>query len=271
MALCYATGSDWDADWTPSVPVDNDSAFIPETLASSITSGMDQGDIDLDLLYTHQGFLRDVGASGAPLLIAADLIDLRSPGGFYFACDANSAAQKTDEIRIAAAHRDAIIEIDSNAADAGDIDAIIALRGNILLKGNIQFGASCVLQVGYVETRLADVRLKIATGADTLPTLDQRGGKIISDGAITAAAVHAGELTQDTAAITTLEIYGGGKVIYNHSAATTVKVYEGGILDLMQTSEQKAITTLWRYPGSVVHMDDSLHTVTTTYDLRNTR
>lgn len=268
MANKHATGNDWGNinHWDPvNVPITDDDVFIPDTLGSSITGTMDQGGVDLDSLYTHGKFLYDVGASGAPLILAADLITLKSPGNFFFECSKHAGALKTDLVRIMCANRDAIVELGSETGDAGDFDNIIAMRGNILLKANILFGAAAVLKVHYIDNVLGDVRLRIASGADTLPGLEQRGGLVVSDRAMTLAHVHAGELIQGTQPITTCHIY-GGRVVWNDETiggdGVAITVWPGAVLDLMQNTVYKTISTVNRYPGSIVHTDSSLHAFT---------
>ena len=227
-----------------------------------MTGSMDQGGIDLDALYTHRRFINDLGASGAPLKIAADLVVVKGAGGFYYECslDAGSAL-KTDAVRIACAQADADVQLGSETGDAGDFDDIIILRGHVVLTANIKFGASCELQVGHIEDRASDVHLTITEGADTLPILTVRGGVILSNGAVTLAHLHGGIVTQDKAAMAAGHVYAGGRLIYNHTSGE-ITVWPGGVLDISQTSVQKTLT-INRYEGSiVVPYDDSVHTIT---------
>lgn len=262
----YGTGPDFGAagDWSPNGnPADNDECFYGED-SPSMTGTMDQGGIDLDVLYTHRLMINDVGASGSPLTMAADLLVIKGAGGFYYECSLDAgSAQITDLVRIACAQADAIVELGSETGDAGTYDKIEALRGNITLKANIEFGASCELEVDHIDNRAGDVHLTIVEGADTLPVLTVRGGTVICNGPVTLAHIHDGVVTQDKAEMDVVHVFAGGKLIYNHaSAGTAITVYPGGWLDINQTAEQKTLT-INRYERSIViPYDDSIHTIT---------
>lgn len=274
MATTLLQGTDWSvgANWSGgTVPDDGDNACIPESLDASVTGGLDQTGKDPDLIRVHELFAKSLGSNGSPLKIAADKIEHYGMGPVYISCAKDGTnARKIDDVLVQAANANVIVELDSVSGDAGDYDNIVLKRGTVRLGGGIQFGASCALHVNRVD-RPDDVNFNIASGADTLPTLYQSGGRGVSHGAITTAYVHSGELTQDVAAIGTLHVGPQAIVHYNHTSLTTAIVYQGGTLDLLANSKAKTITTLIAHAGSTVLYDDSLHTFTTFHDYRRAR
>lgn len=282
MSAGLLNASDWStaANWSSgSKPIDDDDAIVPNTLGANVTMSGDETGIDLDLLKVQRGFTKTFGTSAAPLQFAADLIKVFGSSGFYFECsDTGTPNQTTDEIRLQMPDANTPVELGTDsAATLGDFARIICQRGLITLKGNISFTATAQVEVGYMNDPAGDVRLIIASGADTLPNLRMNGGKVKSDGPITTAHVCGGTLTQDTAAVTTAYVYRGGRLELNGSGtvATTVIVYAGGWLDLLKTSFQKTITTLYLFPGANVIWDQNLsgspglHTITNPFDMRD--
>jgi len=252
------------ANWTGATePVDGDRALIPSTLGVDVVGG-DRGSIDLALLNVSEGFNYRFCSSGTPLKGAADLIRVAGSTGFYFECSLDGAtASKVDDCRIQLPSRDTPFELGSETADAGDWDAIEVLRGKGTLKGNIMFGAACVLKAGYVSSRFDDVNLTISPGADTLPELQLLGGACVADNVITLGHIY-GRHTQRTAAMTTGRVYPGGVLDYEHTSSTLIEVYPGGTLNLKTNGGiVKAITTLIEWPGAIIIRDDAIHTFTT--------
>jgi hypothetical protein len=86
--------------------------------------------------------------------------------------------------------------------------------------------------------------------------------------------VGGGEHTQDTAKITTANVYSGA-LIYNHAAvsgdATVIRVYDGATLVLDGNTKTKTITDVTLYPGSrmIPSKPDGVNIIITTLtDLR---
>jgi len=274
--------SDWStaANWSSaSKPVNDDDTVIPNTLNDNVTMSADESDLDVDLLHVQKGFTGTFGTSASPLVFAADLIKVFGSSGFYMEVgDGTTSSGITDEIRLQMRTPNTPVELGKEAAASlGQFERIICERGLITLKGNVNFTATAVVEVGYMNDQAGDVRVIIGSGADTLPNLRMNGGRVTSDGAITTATVCNGILTQDTAAVTTVFVYRGGRLELNGSGtvATTVVIYDGGWLDLLQTSFQKTITTLYLFPGANIIWDQNLsgspglHTITNPFDMRN--
>lgn len=259
-------GSDWSTagNWSDNlVPVSNTQAAMDSSPGPEVNAGLDQGGVDLDALLLPRLFERNLGSSSNPLKIAADLVLNYSAGNLYFECAKDGvSALKTDEIHIECAHARAKTEIGGETGDAGDIDLINIMRGNVILKSNIAFGASAIVRVGYVSNRISDVNLLIDATTDTLATLDMSGGICRCNCQITNATItgQGTSLTHDTNKITgTLKIMAGARCIFNHEAlnadGTVIEVHSGGILDLTQNSKEKTIATLRTFPGSTIIYD----------------
>jgi hypothetical protein len=206
------------------------------------------------------GYRHSVGSSAAPLITATDLLVHRGSGSLYFQCHNGVAALKTDEVRMYAQNRDAIIVLGSTPGDKGDYDLIRHGRGNMTIAGNAAFGASAVLQVGYMEDQLNDARLLIESGAETLPTFEQNGGESILHNVVTAMRLMAGTCTKDKATATTADIFSGASLIWNHTAGGTINVHAGGFLDCLNNSVKKVFTNVFVHPGGRIRYDSQLHT-----------
>lgn len=274
MATRYWQGSDgdWDnvANWGGTKPVSNDVAIFPEAQSGSVTTGLDQGTVDLDLLYIHPGYTGSIGLTGSPLHISADLVIHEGPGPLFIESDANAVANKIDELRINCANPATIVEIGSNPADAGDVVKIIANRGNVTVKANISLDAAARIECGHMGNVDSDLNLSIIAGAGTLATMLQSGGRVTSDDIITLLHKSAGMLIQDTAAIITAEHYGGSTWYNDRAVGGDGITYRlrGGTLDLMRTGDEKTLSTLETHHGSTLIYNNKLHTFTT-WDIRN--
>ena len=283
-ATDWSTDGNWSTGTKPDTSADTD-AVIPHSLDANVTMAGDESDVDFGLLHVQKGFTGTFGTSASPLVFAADMIKVFGSSGFYMEVgDGTTSSGITDEIRLQMRTPKTPAELGKEAAaSVGEFQRVICQRGLITLKANIQFTATADVEVGYMTDQAGDVRVIIGSGADTLPNLRMNGGTVTSDGPITTAHVCSGTLTQDTVAVTTVFVYRNGRLELNGSTAaiggpvaTTVVVYDGGWLDLLQTSFQKTITTLYLMPGSNVIWDTNnvgatqgLHTITTLHDLRN--
>lgn len=270
----WGTGGNWTDG--AAIPAVNDDAIMGSTLNADVTdAGNDANAIDLDLLLTEPAFARLFGTQASPIVIAADLVQVQGNGGFYFECDSGAAgALKTDQIDVMAATANTPVEIGSASTITGargDIDGITILRGKVVLKGNIMFGSSAVVAVRNIEST-NDAQVVIASGADTLPTLQVFAGLVTSEGVITKLEVSMGAThIQDTAALGTVDLAGILELNYGAGApgttvATTINVLSGGFLNLMKKTQYKTVTTVNLYPGGKIQRNKNLHIFTTFND-----
>lgn len=250
MALKLLQGTNWSTsgDWSPSgLPTGTDDVRVADTPRDIITG--DQGTVDIPSILVPNRYVGSFGTSGAPLKIASSKVIYRGRGGFFYESDKNGGSNyKTDEIQIDAADPSVRVEIGSNAADAGYVDRMTLMRGNVLLKSNILLESASLVDV------MREASLTIASGVTVaLPLLYNQGGIVKASSVITNMRMTAGEHTQDTAKITQADVF-GGTLIYNHSAVggdgTIITVWDGGTLVLDADSNAKTISTVILYPGS---------------------
>jgi hypothetical protein len=271
MADSTLQGSLWGttAHWTNGVPGDGDDAFIASGLGEDV-AGATQSGIDLALLRIPEGYAYSVGSSGSFLEIATAKLEHYGAGPLYFS-GLSPAAENVDDVEIACANNEVLTQLTSDGSNPADYTRIVLRRGKVQILGALAWDASGLVVVGKIDND-SDVNLEIAAGADTLVRLDQDSGTVTSSRAITTATVSGrATLTQDTAAITTLDVMPGATAIMNyghtHTAATviatTVRVHAGATLDLMQNNLYKTITNTFFHPASTVIYDAGLHTFRT--------
>ena len=129
MAQNYLQDRSWvDANWsTGTKPAANGEAYIPDSLNTDVDTTLDQGTVDLDLLWIGPGFRNNVGTSGTSLAIAADLVVHNGTGGLYYDASKGGGSLITDEIRIMCANNSGFAVINSESGDAADIERIVCL------------------------------------------------------------------------------------------------------------------------------------------------
>ena len=260
----WGTAGNWSS---AAIPVTDDKAIIPASMGNNITdAGGDAKAIDLDAFLTHAGFVAAVGASGAPIQTAADLVHIMGSGPFYFEAHKSGSNFVTDEIRIECALASALVEIGSDAASAGDVTRIHANRGNVTLKGGLQFSDSGGLVVVSKIDGEGDVSLKLVSSADTLPDFIQTAGKSFIDNIVTRMLIGGGECVKDVNKAVTIDVLPGGRLIYQHGASggdvIMCRVHTDAVLDLTQNGLLKTLDTVIRYRGGIVEKTDSIHTIT---------
>lgn len=269
-----STSTDFNdaGNWDGAVPIDGDNLKYTGPVANSCTVNMDQGGKDFPLIYVDESYTGTVGSTGTPLICAADLIVVNGGAGFYCVSDKNGAALKIDEVRIAPKNPNTPVEIGSNSADAGEVDKIICLSGNVIARSDILFGASALVETGWRNSMSNDVKLTIQAGADTLPTLETHGGIVSVNNLITNFRGYNTRVTVDTTHILNADFYDCGLVAWNDATASgdgvTVKLHGNTLLDLKRNARTKVLSTVWAFPGSRIEKDSNLHTFTAFNDLR---
>jgi len=263
----WQTAANWDPAGT--VPVTDELAGIPDTQNSNITDSTGSAKTaKLEDLITHPGYAKSFGVSGSPIQTSAKLVHVMGAGDFFFETHKNGgSAFVTDEVRVEAANPNAHVEIGSDAVEGTSTIALItALRGNIIIPGNTLFVASTgLVAVDEVDGR-DDVNLSIVSTAGTLPEFTQRSGKSFVDNVVTRMTLNGGECVKDVNKVTTIDIFEGGVLVYNHGAVAgeviICRVHSGGVLDLTQNSLIKVFDYVIRHRGGVIHKLKGLHTFT---------
>jgi len=257
-------------NWTNGVPTSANPGIFGSANVGNCTTGMDQGALDIAGLIVHSGYTGQIGSSGDPLKLSTNLLWYEGAGGLYFASDANGIANKTDEVFIKAAHANVPVEIDSNSADAGQVDNIHIVRGNVTLAANIT--GIDRMTVGYVNNLLGDARVTLAASSTALTLLNMTGGQVQSDVPITNAVVDGGVLDhQEGQGITNAYVNANGRLLYGSTSTMSfAEIGGGGLIDLTQDGGAKTITTCVLTGNGRLKrfLDGNLHVVTNFRDMR---
>lgn len=269
--IFQGTDGDWgnDGSWSGVEPAESDRAFMPGTNATSVTAGLDNGGVDLALLQTDPNYVGHIGASGTPLIIAANKVEHYGSGQLFYksaiVADPSPGLDITDWFLVDSINRE-------NAAtlDGEQITRVTVISGKVTLLGTLgdtgTHGGNAVL-TEFVETSFhdnpasdAEVIINCALKAST-GTVRMNGGKVTSIGAIAKVLMSGGKWIHDTAAVALLEMYGG--TAWWKPTATLLEAHIfGGVLDLTQTTLPKTVTDLNLYPGGTLIYNPTLFTGT---------
>lgn len=274
--ICTTVNMHLNASWSSgAIPVATSLTIIKSGLTGVlIDTGATEAGLDLGMIMTEPGCIASYGSAVAPIVTAADLVQIYGSGGFYLDCHNNGAAVKTDRVNVMAANKQVPIILGSAAAaNAGDYVKIVCYRGNVTLKSGIKFEAGAQVIVRHIDS-LADVMLTIASGAELLPVLTMEAGTCVSGGAITLAKIEKdATMTQDSAVITTADVAGTLRMDHGFDTAalatgtpiaTLIEVHSGGLLDLVTPDNTlyKEITDVVVFPGGRFRRNSSMHVVT---------
>lgn len=249
------------------LPGNGDLASIPANQTNDIIgpTGVNQ-DFDLATVHTHPGYLGSFGASGSPVIIAAGLVLLQGAGPAFFESNRDAAsANITDEVRVEAAMPTTKVEIGSNPADTdSDIARVSILRGDVTLTGNIKFPAAGEVAVGML-TGNEDATVRIVNTAETLADFIQTAGRSFVDNVVTRMTLTGGTCIKAVNKVTTIDVFAGGTLIYNHEATAgdvvVCRVHSGGVLDLNQNGLIKEFDLTIRWRGATIRSNTALHTL----------
>lgn len=252
----YSTNS----HWTPGglVPVSGDEVVIPETLRANVNGTLDQGSVNLDMLRVHSGYDFSVGSTGGSLITSTKELNFQGSKALYYTCSKNGGSNFTTPLTIIeAAVSGAIAVLDSESGDAGEFTRIICKRGQVTLGSNMVFGASHVLQVGFIDNIASDCHVTIAPNADNVINVIQTGGVIDCSAPIVTAHVANGTLNMLDKAMGIVHVQQGGIFTTRFggsgvTSATSVNVYNGGTFDVSQAYAEMTFPEVYLFPGSKV-------------------
>jgi len=180
MAQNYLQDRSWaDANWsTGTNPAANGEAYIPESLATDVDQDLDEGTIDLNLLWISPGFKHNIGASSNELKIAADLVVHNGTGELHYDCSLGAgSALITDEMRIMCANNTGKAFLDSEESDLGTWGKLVVARGEVVCAGTMKWAAGAIVEVGFIDDPLTDASLTMQSNANTLAIYNQKAGK----------------------------------------------------------------------------------------------
>ncbi len=237
---------------TAALPVDNDSLSLPSVITQALTTNLAGLTlIDLDLLYVDGQFGGAVGTDGTPFEISADLIKFFGGQAFHY----KVGSVDSDLMIIRANAPGTIITLDGDT-----ITKVIVLRGNVTLKSSM--GTVTDLHIGWVDNRQNDANVTLqGDGTLAVTNLKMGGGQLSSNAAVTNTVICGGNMTQDIATATNVDIY-DGFFNYNHGGTVALLNMFGGKTDFSQTDSQKTITNSNRFPNSEFLFNEDTTTFT---------
>ena len=246
------------------LPADGDTIIFDAGSTKPCTNSMDRdGDstgagLNLGALIVEDGFAFDLGASGGPLQIAADIVILRGSGRVWLKASQGSGSAQLDDVVVACPRGTAIVLSD----DATQVITRLAILG-----GDVTLAAS-MLAIDNLEIigdpRLPPPVVTIGTSGTAIVRMYVGAGTVECDRAVTTYEQDGGNVNQKTGAFSNTTINAGTlKYPSTSTMAGRTTVKAGATLDL---SEMRAltVTALYQQPGGIVlkPVDNSLVTFT---------
>lgn len=108
------------------------------------------------------------------------------------------------------------------------------------------------LRVGFETNQAGDSTVICGAGV-TLTTIEQSGGKVTTNSAVTTLNMTAGELVHETGTFTTINLDGGAVRYKSPSTLTTLIVGSNGIVDFRQDLRSRTVTNISLHAGSEFH------------------
>jgi len=265
-------------NWTlGAAPVDTNEAKFRAANTQSVL-GSTETDVKLDLLRTDRHYPGMVASLASPLRIDAARVHHAGSGSMYFKSDyddGGNPTEFTDEVIVDSPNMNMAAHLDGDR-----IEKISVLSGHVELAatlGTVSVPALVEITnttgLGAEGARLTIHAKSGATTAVMVTDLTVQAGTVFSTGRISVVHMHSGRMFQDEEQIDTLHLY-GGTCVYSSGTdlgtATLVNVYGGAVLDLGMTPVAKTITTINRFPGSIVIADPNLVTFGTDNNLGGT-
>ncbi|MEY5060716.1 MAG: hypothetical protein RIS45_637 [Planctomycetota bacterium] len=258
----YAQGSNFSLQ---AVPVNSDNVTIggpgPAQQAASILYGLYQETVTINAFNVLPEYNGNIGriedGVNYYLVVDPDSFDFRGAGSLNL-IDLTDAP---------------IAGYIKSAASPTQGRKAIYLKGSALTTWEIARGSVGIaafpnetatittLLVSYDQNQGSDCDVELGSGL-TLTTLTQSGGNVLQKCATTTTSVHKGATWRSfgTGAIGTLNVYG---TCYPESSGTITTCNLYGTMDLSGDRTARTISTLNRYPGSVLILPLSGITLTT--------
>lgn len=242
---------------------------------SDVLYGLDQSGIGLSSLIVKEG----AGLVGLPKLHPASGRSYDEFRDEYLAWDSITTLEiltrgsrcKIDPGAVAACA--ALINSTGIRLDE-DVPAILLLGSHAsnsltILRGDVGVafyeGESAnwpTINVGYVEDILGDVDLFIGDGASTITALNQNGGEIDCEAAVTTLSMVNGIFRARAGAIGTADVDGGTFIELGQGTITTLHVGNEGVADFSQDVRAVTVTNCELHAGGTIY--DPLRRVTFT-------
>lgn len=197
--------------------------------------------VDLDLLYVGDRFTQDIGGSGNDLDISADHVWNRGSGKLWY----KDGGGITDLVTVDSSNGSPTASVMN--ITAATVTLLQLLRGGVTVDGS---GTVTNVVVGMRTSPQTDANLTLTAGT-VVTDYKQYAGTTFSSKALTTVVVFGGTLTQDTATITTLYVF-GGLVNFNFAGTITTVYHYGGTIDVTQAGGAKIFTNYYKAPGAVL-------------------
>lgn len=208
--------------------------------------------VDQDGIFVGEGYTQDIGASGNDMQISADRVWHEGSGKMWF----KDGDGTTDQVIVRSTAPDPTKSV-MNITGA-TVTKLDVLRGGVEIDGS---GTVTNIVVGQITSNASDANLTIASSATISTLLEQYGGNTGCNAAIPTVRMMGGILTQATATITTLYVF-GGTVNFNFAGTITDVFHFGGMIDVTLSGGRKTFTNYYWYPGAVLKSTPDLLTVT---------
>jgi len=215
--------------------------------------------IGLALLYVGEGYTEDIGGTGNDLDISANHVWHRGTGKLWYK-DGSGITDLFTVDSTAPSPTTSVANITGSA-----VTLLQVLRGGVTVDGA---GTVTNVVVGQRTSGQTDANLTLTTGT-TVTDLKMYGGAAASSKAVTTATVFGGTLTQDTATITTLYVF-GGRVNFNFAGTITNVYHYGGVIDVTRSGGAKTFTNYYKAPGArLIGENNGLLSIGTKWDVSN--
>lgn len=269
MAICRWTGGvsgDWSVagNWSgAAVPVNGDGVYFIDN-AVSVTAGLDQNLVDLELMYVGPTYTGSIGDT-ANHLILDDIDD------FYYAGTGTEAWIETDDAVDGITK--AVVANTGTGANAlhffGKIGDLDILKGRVTLNTGV---AAADIDVAYVSSVASDVTLTIATGV-TLSVMRQIGGVVTNSSNLSNLTINGGTYNHGTTALANtmgaVNIYGGTVNYYSTGAITTGVVVHAGTFSASGTRGAFTINAIQLWKDGIVNLANGQLNITLTSGITN--
>lgn len=255
---------DWNqaANWSSSgVPGNGDEGFL-DLSSVRIRNGLAQSAVTLDELHLMQSFAGELGRPylneeagedensyyeyrDVYLAIGATLVNVgygEGVGSGRLMLNTGTAQTAINVFNTGSPAEQGMPSFIWKGTHASNVlEVLRGLVGVCIFPG--ETGQLATLRVGYVNSPEADAIVTCGAGL-VVATIDQAGGILTTDSAITTKTQTAGEHIALSGNITTLNLWGGTMRYRGAGTLATVKIGTGGFLDFSQDLSARSITNV---------------------------
>jgi len=264
-----SAGSTWvAASFTPAgVPGADGEIFVPANASQDIVSGA-ATPLDYNSFVTADESTINVGSSGTPCKIQADLIDIRGRGNVYIKHDYDAANNwVTDRFCIRPSNPEAKVVVTSDEGAANEVSLFQILSGDVEIS---MAGTIPSIMVGR-RRDVSPTKVVIAAACGALANLEVAYGHVIARNAVTIARIHAGASFTYTTGTLTAATVDGHMEYTSPNNITTLHARPGSTIDFTRATttdgDKITVTNLFYWEGATVLGLESNITVTNPYKM----